>query len=213
MVEADNSNSPRRRSYRLGGGKQWLAVLIVFILLALASSPNSRPGPLTYLVAIGIAIYAYVKAARYMFGRKGSWGALATLVAGAVWFGVALFQADQRFDELVARMDQYDQITIQRFNILPWGVVDQISFKNSVDNDIVHEVVRMPEFAGVTHVYLESANVTDRGLEALDSLSRLEYAYLDSPEFSLEAIETFQNRHPECSVIVPTVSQHPMRQD
>ncbi|MDB5347023.1 MAG: hypothetical protein JWP89_5400 [Schlesneria sp.] len=201
-MESDNSKPPQRRSVILGGGRQTLAVVLVLLLvIAFAKRGDPSLGILSPLVVIGVGLYLYFRVAKYLLGRAGLWIVVLTVVLGVVSFGFVQYQAFLRYEELVERLAQYDEITIMQHNGLPTSPVDQISFKNDVDDEAVEKVIAMPEFANVSHIYFDASKITDRGLRAVSHL-KLEYIYIGVPEISEEAIAEFEEEHPKCSVIV-----------
>jgi hypothetical protein len=201
-MEKVNSKPPQRRSVIIGGGQQTLAVVLVLLMvIAFAKRGDPSLGILSPLVVIGIGLYLYFRVAKSLLGRVGPWIVALTVVLGVVWFGFVQYQASLRYEELVERLAQYDRVAIMQYGALPTSLVEQISFKNDVDDEAVEKVVAMPEFASVSHIIFDAPKITDRGLRAVSHL-KLEYIYIGVPEISDEAIAEFEDEHPKCSVIV-----------
>lgn len=193
----DKPDPPRPRPFVLGGGKEALAIVVMLALSGIA--PIFLPA-LVFLT-VTFAIYWLVRAS-FHFGRVVGWGAVVALSLLFAGFGVAQYQALQRYEALEAHLSRYDKVIIRQHGILPTSPVDQVSFKNNVSDDILEQVIQMRELANVTHVFLDETGITDRGLRALHQLKRLEYVYIDSPLITEAAVLEFEAERPDCRVIV-----------
>jgi hypothetical protein len=195
-------NSPQKSPQSIPSTKRWVpsgrfkefvAILIVLVLF-------SRAVILFLPILFLIAVYWLVKGI-FLLPRRARIPVSLALAIGVGSFGIVQFQAEQANQKLLQRLSQYDTVTIRRDGIFATSPITQFSAENNFNDRDLEALAELPELAGVTHIFLKRCDVTDRGLDKFDRCWKLEYLFVDSKDISNEAIASFVDRHPKCTVI------------
>ncbi len=111
---------------------------------------------------------------------------------------VRAYQSRQAF---IQSLSSFDTITVQADYPFPTAPIRQVSLNNQVSDVDLDTLTQMPELRHVSKVYIEECRVADAGLSFLDRWPELDYVFIDCSMITDEAIITFREQHPDCSVI------------
>lgn len=202
-MSQNENESQSRKHFSLGGPKE---ILVVLFLLVVFSRIGGLYSPLL-LGALGFTVFYYLIRAGFYFGKTTGWTTIALLLALSAGVGYIQHDASLKHQALLARLADYEEITIQRENIFPTSPIIQISAENDVTNDDLSELANMPELAEVTHIFLKNTEVTDDGLLVLDGFPSLTYVFVESSIISPQALFRYEQEHPEITLIVYSGTQ------
>ncbi len=173
------------------------AVIVVVVLLLL------RPLPTIALPLAAIAVVVglwYVVRSSFRLG-----GVLGGVVSAAILLLVvgtagAVAKAEYDHGQLLEKLAQYEQVTVRReVSLLPHVVM--LSVSDSVDDQQLRTLIEMPEMEHLQELYLKSHNLTDACFQVVEGIEQLRYVFVDGRGITDEAILSFEQEHPDCTVI------------
>ncbi len=168
-----------------------------FAVLLLASLTPVRPLAFIAAIAVGF-VYALRRILR--FNRPLGLTVIGSVASATCVYLFLLYSVEQRHQSLLTRLTEYSEVSVRR-NLFPLPYVHQLSIGHGVTDDQLSAILKLDGLDRITDLYLENGNLTDTCLDDVAAIPKLGYVFIDCDGITDNAILTFEQRLPDCSVI------------
>ncbi len=173
---------------------------MILTLLVLLSPIGQRFYVLLLIALPVVAIYWFIRGS-FALNRRLGYLAIVLIIASFSATAAIQFRAYQSREAFIHSLTRFNSIKVGTDYPFPTAPIRQVSLNHQITDADLDTLTQMPELRQVSKVYIEECRVTDAGLSFLDRWPELDYVFIDCSMITDEAIISFREQHPDCSVI------------